>query len=259
VTTADWADASRLELHPLRISPFGDGNYSVIRRGGRERIATRELGVEAIRRFQKGDSLGDTRRWLAERHGLCPESIRLEPLLGSLKSAGLIAEMDGVKLAAPSVRMHDLLHFQLRFELLPWLVRSTRRLPVPLARPVLRELLARELRGPCRQKVSRAGVNFERVFPQVGTGERQSFERQYFEHLVWNIVDLEALRDRPLEQVEEWLESFVRLEGIEAFDWARRQGRGVMLVGFHFSANRLLPVTLMRRGYSLISMGAINL
>jgi lauroyl/myristoyl acyltransferase len=255
----DWSDASRLKLHPLRIAPFGDGNYSVIRRGGREEIATRGLGVEALHRLGAGDSLGEARRWLAERHGTPPESIRLEPLLRSLSNAGLIAEVDGEKLVSPRIGMRDYLRFQLRFELMPRLAQSTRRLPIALARPALRKLYGRELRVPCARKVSRAGANFEQVFPRVGARERQAFERQYFDHLVWNVVDLEVLRDRPFEQVEEWLESFVRLEGIEVLDQARRQNRGVMLVGFHFSANRLLPIALMRRGYSLTSMGAISL
>lgn len=252
-------DSARLRLHPLRIAAFGDGHYSVMRRGGRTEIATRAPGVAALRRFQAGCTIAQTRHWLAEAYGARPDSIRLEPLLQSLMGAGLVAAVDGVALASPRIGLGEHLRFLVRFDVTPRLVRATRHLPLPLARATLRRIFARLLRGPCREKVRRAGACFEQLFPGADRHRRQAFERRYFDHLIWNVVDLEALRNRPIQSVERWLETFVRLEGIETFEWARRQGRGVLLSGFHFSANRLLPVALMMRGYSLLSMGAISI
>jgi len=259
MTSIELSDSARLRLHPLRITRFGDEHYSVIRRGGRREVATRAVGVEALRRFQAGDSIGETRRWLAERFETRPEAVKLEPLIQVLLGADLVARLDGVAIETPRVGVQDLVRFHLRFETLPRLVRATRRLPLPIARPLLRRLFGQMLEAPCRRKVRRAGASFERIFPGAAPGRRGAFEREYFDHLVWNVVDLEALRNRPLEQIEGWLDAFVRLEGVEVFEWARRQGRGVLLSGFHFSSNRLLPVALMRRGYSLLSMGAISI
>ena len=254
----EFKDSALLRLHPLRIQPFGDGNYSVIRRGGRTEIATRAVGVEALERFQAGDSIGATRRWIAESHGTSPESIRLEPLLKSLMNAGLIAAVDGVEIESKRIGAREHLKFHYRFEMLPRIIRAARHLPISVARQLLRRILGQRLRGPCQEKVRRAGANFEQVFPGIRHHQRDAFEKEYFDHLVWNVVDLEVLRQRSFEQAERWLEDSVRVEGIEVFDWARQQGRGVLLSGFHFSSNRLLPVVLMRRGYSLLSMGAIS-
>lgn len=255
----ELSDSTRLELHPLRVAPLGDGNYSVIRRGGRREIAVRAVGAEALSRLKAGCSIGETRRWLAEHHATAPESIHLEPLLSLLIKTGMVAAVDGTRIESAKVGLRDYLQFQLRFEVLPRAARTAGRLPLSLARPILRRVYEQKLRGPCQKKVARAGANFERVFPGAGAPQRRRFEKEYFDHLIWNVADLEALRQRPFEQVDEWIESFVRLEGLENLEQARRRGRGVMLAGYHFSSNRLLPVALMRRGVSLLSMGAISI
>jgi lauroyl/myristoyl acyltransferase len=251
-------DTSRLGLHPLRIAALGDGHYSILRKGGRKEVATRALGVQALARFEAGDSLGEVQAWLAQKYDADPQKVNLTPLLRSLLNAGMIASVDEVVLETDPVRLRDYLQFQWRFEVLPRLTRSVKQLPLAAARPLLQQLVRTKLKDPCREKVRRAGGNFSLVL-RAGEEARRRFEEEYFNHLVGNVVDLEALRGRSLAEVDPWIESFVQIENVESFEWARRQGRGVMLVGFHFTSCRLLPVALMRQGISLMSMGAINI
>jgi lauroyl/myristoyl acyltransferase len=249
---------SRVELFPLHVEPFGDA-FRVIRKGGRSAVATRGAGLEAVRLLQMGLPLAEVRRELARRHHVAPEAVDLQPLLESLRRANLIRRVDGRVVGEDEATLAARLRFFWLFSAAPRLLRLAGRLPVSLHRHALHGFHSNAQWHPTRDKRERARANMAAVLPGARGSRLRRLSRDYYRHLIWNIADVEALVGRPPEVIDAWLARHTAVRGLEHLEEARRQRRGVLLCGFHFSCIRLIPFLLARCGCSVTTMGAINL
>jgi lauroyl/myristoyl acyltransferase len=253
-------DESRIALFPLRLSPFGDGKFSILRKGRLKRVSTGLHGAEAIGLLRTGKTVGEVRAELARRHGFEAEQVNLEPLFKALLGAHMIRKVDGRSAAPSRFDPREWFRFHVRTGFWPRLRRlGTQCLPARCRKWVLRSICLAGNRASFHRQARQAAENFARCRPALGYVERRRFRREYLFHILENVVEVENLRQKPFAEVEAWIDDHMSLVGFEHLDRAIARGRGVMLFGFHFTANRLLPVVLMRKGYSLLSMGAINL
>jgi lauroyl/myristoyl acyltransferase len=249
---------SRVELFPLHVERYGDA-FRVIRKGGRSVMATRQEGVEALGLLQRGLSLREVREELARRHDTSPDAVNVRPLLDSLRKANLIRRVDGRVVGRDEATPGARLRFFWRFSAMPRLRAFSRTLPVPLHRRVLHVVDTLEQWKPTRGKRQRARANMAAVLPAAAGVRLDRLAADYYRHLIWNIVDAEALIGRSPEEIDDWFARHTEVRGLEHLERARRSGRGVLICGFHFSCTRLIPFLLARRGCSLTTMGAINL
>jgi len=130
------SDDCRVELFPVLVHEAGEGNFRVIRWGGRSRIATRAAGVEAIRIFRKGATVRQVKEALARQYGRNPSDVVITALLESLQKANLIRRLGAVKTKVPTgeFTIRTLLRFSSRFYLAPALRKLAFRFPLKLRR-----------------------------------------------------------------------------------------------------------------------------
>jgi lauroyl/myristoyl acyltransferase len=256
----DIKENSLIKLFPLYIHRYGDGNFRVIRRGGRSVMATRKAGLDAIEMMNRGLGLREIRDTLGRKYGDDNSTVNLKPLLNSLLKANLIKRIDGRPVCRNEVTVSSFLDFCLRFYLLPRVTRFSKRfLPLSLLRWVLYRIFFFELKRPTKQKVKNAAENMGRLLTDHSAVEIERNRKEYYSHLVKNVVDLESLMPRDPVEMDRWLEKNSRCFGLENLDLALAQKKGVLLCGFHFSSIRMIPAILIKHGYSFTTMGAINL
>ncbi|MBL8150075.1 MAG: hypothetical protein JNN15_09125, partial [Blastocatellia bacterium] len=253
-------EESKVELFPLYIHSYGDNNFRVIRKWGRSVMVTRQQGLEVIELLGRGAKLKEVRTSLAQKYGCESSKIDLSPLLTALRKANLIKSVDGEKICKNEVTASTFLEFFLRFYLFRTVNKYSRKyLPISILRKVLYLITFFQLRKATREKVENAAKNMMVVLGRDSDRKIGSYRKDYYRHLVKNIIDIDSLMPKSPTEVEAWLSNNVSYVGLEHLDRAIKSGKGVLLCGFHFTSVRLIPLVLMRRGYSFTTMGAINL
>lgn len=255
-------DNSRIELHPLYIHEAGEDTFRVVRWGGRSRIATRRLGIDAIEMFRRGASIGEVQEELSQRHNRRPSEIVLAPLLTSLYKANLIRGIDShdVGSGRRQVTLHTLAQFIARF----YLVRAARavaaRVPsVKIRRRLIFWINRWDLKRAFQPKLESAAKNLGLAMPDKSAEILGRICGKYFRHLMWNIVDVQTLMMLPPKQIDRFLAESVTFKGRQYLDAELAKKNGVILCGFHCTSNSIMPAFLMKHGYSLISMGTTTM
>ncbi|MEW6737910.1 MAG: hypothetical protein AB1489_41920, partial [Acidobacteriota bacterium] len=247
-------------MFPLHIQKYGDGNFRVIRKWGYSVIATRQLGLEAIGMFVQGLSLQEVKQALAHSNDCNKEKVDLMPLLETLYKANLIKSIDGKPVGKNEVTISTFLNFIIKFKLFSRLINfSNQHLSIPLLRKILFVIDFLRQKAPTREKVHNASINMRLVLSGQSTREIKQYRKEYYHHLIKNIVDLESLRPKAPMEIDRWLSSNTSCEGLIYLDQALSEKKGILLCGYHFSSIRLIPLILIKHGYSLTTMGAINL
>ena len=95
VTEKSITEQSTVKLRRVLVRPFGDEYFRVMRWGGNSKIVTRQVGIDALRQFEQGRTVGEVQSCLAGWHGAEARQVNLHPLIQSLASADLIAKIDG--------------------------------------------------------------------------------------------------------------------------------------------------------------------
>jgi lauroyl/myristoyl acyltransferase len=253
-------DQSRFEFFPLFIRGFGDGNFRVMRWGGKAVIATRRTGVEAIQMLRNGLSIGEVRRALASRHQSENSSVSLEPLLATALEAGLIRSIDGTRLHNKRPTLREYLHFAFRSYFSPRLAKAgANTLPPRLLYSTLYHMYWLQLRRPLRSKLGAATKGMRRFLSHKSQGEIKALRRDYFRHLIRNIVDVDMLMVGSPKRSYDWLLRNSDCSGLEHLDRALDKKSGVILCTYHFSSARLIAPILMVHGYSTSIGGAANI
>jgi len=90
-------------------------------------------------------------------------------------------------------------------------------------------------------------INLRLAFPRKTERERRQIAKEHFQSLVYSLFETGLV----------WfgrsgrLESLTRLEGIHHLDKALARGKGVLLVGAHFTTNEIAATTLVSTGRAL--------
>jgi lauroyl/myristoyl acyltransferase len=245
-------DGSIVKLRPCRFVRETADRYGVVRRGGMSRVVVRRSGLEACARLREGCAVEDAKRDLASRHRTPEQAIDLGPLLRSLQRADLIASVDGKPLPeSQPPSLYSVYRYLLRFHLKAKLLRlAYKKLPTAVGRRLAYWTHRLDLSAVLRRKAERAEEHLRMSSrAHIPTAVRAGFAARYFDHLVRNIVDFELVQAMTPAEVEGWLQSHVEYEGLEHLARAKKEGRPVILAGFHFSTTKLLSLLLMRRGF----------
>jgi len=258
-------EQGRIKLLPLVIWRIKKDDYNVIRIGCRAItvIGTHRIGVEAIRLWQKGRSLGQTKSILGSRHGYPPEQIDLTPLIKTLLKAKMVQSIDEEIIEPEEPNTLRLLYHYLRCCLnavgLAATIATIKYLPVGVAHWLLFFFQAARRRRKSQQLRARARDNLRRVFGAALEEERiETLASHYEQEMIRCEIDARCLREMSAPKIARWLKNSVELSGQEYFNRARTEGRGVILCGFHFSSQFLLPLILWLRGYSFTVIGLIG-
>jgi KDO2-lipid IV(A) lauroyltransferase len=121
--------------------------------------------------------------------------------------------------------------------------RQGRRLGLALGRLVSRAV-------PIRREV--ALENLRNAFPEWSETRRRDVYRGMCENLGLTLAEFARFGGRSREPLESW----IRVENVEAADRAIAAGKGVLLITAHFGNWELLGAAFAARGYPLTAMGA---
>lgn len=95
--------------------------------------------------------------------------------------------------------------------------------------------------APVRRHV--ALVNLKICFPELSDRERRVLARRHYQSLVMGVMEVADCWWRPIEKLPRF-----QLEGLEALEAVKREGRGVILVSGHFTtleiAGRMLSTVM---------------
>jgi lauroyl/myristoyl acyltransferase len=130
-------------------------------------------------------------------------------------------------------------------------------LPFSIVRRVSFALTRIDWRRAIESKADQA-LNIVRELPEL-PGPLQSlkqFRRMYRRNFTWKMAEVQAIVSSTPEAVDRWMERRVHLEGKEHLDAALSLGSGVILCPFRFGCPALIPMTLIRAGYSLTQVTA---
>ncbi len=90
-------------------------------------------------------------------------------------------------------------------------------------------------------------INLRLAFPALTEGARRALARRHFQSLVYSLFETGLVwfdrRNR--------LGALARLEGRNHLDGALARGKGVLLVGAHFTTNEIAAATLVQSGHPL--------
>jgi len=254
-------DDAKVKLFRVYINPFGEDNFRVIRWGGKSKMLTRGLGIDAIRLLQKGYTLKQAKCALGQRYGLEPSKIDLGPLLDTLRKANLIRSVNGRPISRNSgVTPLSLSRFLWRFYLSPCVsALAVRCLPLAASRYVRFWILYLDLRKSMKAKLEDVARNMAMLLSDRRPREISRLRAQYYHHATWNAVDVDMLISQQVETVDSWMNRNITCRGIEHLEDARRRNKGVILCAFHFSSIWFIPAFLIKRGYSVTAMGPTNM
>jgi lauroyl/myristoyl acyltransferase len=253
------SDTTIVKLHRPVISRMGDDAFTLMRRGGATYMVTRKLGVETVKLLRRGLTLGQAKQALSSRMDI-PVDINLDPLLRSLQKVGLVQTLDGQRVEQGRITVKAWIRHLITLDVLPRLERVGHRcLPISWERPLLYATNTIKQRKTLSKKAREAESNISQ-FVSSGDGPGlDGFAMRYKNHLIWNIVDFEALWGRSTSEIDRWLAKNTAGAGFEALQGALAMNRGVILCGFHVSSVFLVMLHLMKRGISFTTAGAVNI
>lgn len=248
----ELADTSIIKLRACRFVSESADRFGIIRQAGSSRIVVRAMGLAACELFRNGCAIGEVKRHLAEVSNVAANAVDLNPLLRSLRRADLIASVDGeaVREACPP-SLYSAYKYYLRFHVTPKsLDLAYRKLPISLGRHLAYHVQRLDLARALRARAVQAAAHFEKCPADCRPPfKRRYFEKQYFRHLLQNIVDFQCFQAMTAAQVEEWFTRDVTYEGLHHLADSKSDGAPVIVSGFHFSATKFMSVLLMRCGY----------
>jgi lauroyl/myristoyl acyltransferase len=230
-------------LHRLLIHKGNAGIYYVTRWGGTSQIATRDVGIAAIRALKSTKSVGQIEGSLAT-DGAIPS---LRPLLQTLLRANLIRSVDGVATSTPDFNLMRLGKALCRLYPLPLYLALIRRLPIRIQRRCRYVATYLSSHESMQRRAATAEANIRRTSLEVA----KHFKREYLHHLLLNIADSDAVFASTAIEARRWLERSTVWEGFEHIEQARSLGRGVICAGLHFTASRLVAPLLLTRGLNV--------
>ena len=253
----ELSDSSVIRLRPCTFVQEMPDRFGIIRRRGTGRVVVRKSGLEFSRLFRAGCTIGEAKRRVAGQFKIANDAIDLQPLLRSLLRADLIASVDGnpIKEAhGPSLR--SAYHYYLRFHVTPRVKEfAYRRLPVAAAKRLAYWVQRLDSRSALWPRAIAAEERYKECPRDARHTVRPGrFAARYFGHQVSNIVDFQVLLSKPPAEAEEWFRKHVQCEGLENLKRLTDEGTPAILAGFHFSATKLIPLLLMRRGFDICQM-----
>ena len=243
-----------VRLRPIFLHEETRGRFSVIRWGGANRIFTNTAGADAIRCMVRGLSLEQIKYELTKRYGRSAETIQLNVLVDTLTRADLIASVDGhsVRCRRP-ITIRSLLKFVFRFHIKNGLMRFCHRyFPFSVLRCVYFVFTRIDWSTAIEKKTDEA-LHRVRELSRL-PGSLQSFahfRRAYRRNFIWKMAEVQALVSSKPDNVDRWLERNVDLDGKGHLDACLSLKRGVILCPFRFGCPMLIPLVLIRAGYSL--------
>ncbi|HUK91895.1 MAG TPA: hypothetical protein VLZ81_15945, partial [Blastocatellia bacterium] len=171
---------------------------------------------------------------------------------------GLVRTLDGQRVEQRPVTVKAWVRHLITIDVLPALERLAHKLlPISLERPILYATNAIKQGKTLSKKAREAEANISK-FVSSGDG-LDGFANRYKSHLIWNIVDFEALWGRSISEIDRWLTNNTSGAGFDSLERALALGKGVILCGFHVSSVFLVMLHLMHRGISFTTAGAVNL
>ena len=250
---------STVTLRPLVVRPYGDGYFRVFRWGYTSKVVTRQLGVDTLKHLQRGLSVAEVRSTIARQHGISPSQVNLDPLLGSLSAADMIAKIDSVAIPNRNrFRLGALSKFLSATYVKPLAYKAAGNLrPISAARAAFEHLASRKLKKTYAASLDQTKRNIQLVY-QSSLAPAFSID-DYQRHLIRNIVDLDMISECNPVAVRRWMRSNVSMHGLNCLRQAQSQNKGVVLAIFHFGSPRILPVALSLSGIESIVVGPPNL
>src|SRR5580765_768776 len=250
---------SDVRLRKIFLHEEGRGKIQVIRWGGTSRILTNSAGADAIRLMVRGLTLEQVKHDLAERYQRPAAGVDLGVLVEALSRADLVASVDGQQIACRRrLTASSLFKFLFRFHFKKTTMRLCRKyLPFSVLRHVSFALARIDWNSATANKADQA-LNVVRLLPALPRASRsfRQFRREYRRNFVWKMAEVQAIVSSTPEAVDHWMEGSVHLDGKEHLDAALSLGRGVILCPFRFGCPVLIPMTLIRAGYSLTQVTA---
>ena len=232
-----------VRFHRLVIRKRRGGVYYVTRWGGKSQLATREEGIAAIRALKSGQSAGEVEKALAPGG----KTVSIDPLLQALLRADLIQTLNGSPVSKPEFHPFAIARFLFRFHVLPHCVAAIRRCPIPMQRWARYAMACLGDWRPLKRRARTAEENIRTTALEAP----KRFQTSYLHHLLWNIADTDTMFASPPAQARHWLDRRVQWMGLENVERARSLQKGVICVGFHFSASRLVAPLLVSRGIDI--------
>jgi lauroyl/myristoyl acyltransferase len=173
--------------------------------------------------------------------------VDIDPLLASLAQADFIAEIDGLPISGRAPALQGPLGaFIGHYIRLPVALLIAHHAPLPLALRLLRlrlasrrDYLLRRIRGNMRATPALGGT--PATLDVLARENYDAIVRMYLERML--------LLELPPRRMIEWLRSRSAVSGLEHLTRAHEQGRGAILVGFHFGSFSLLPYLVASRGF----------
>ena len=251
--------SSSLDLFPFFVKGKND-QYLVVRKDEKRMIATRKVGIEAIRLLGRGRTIAETKRELGRRYDCDGDAIDVTSLIDSLLRAEFVRRIDGHRI--PSRFRRNLgeaaRSFLTLFVVAPLMNFVLEYLPL---KPALALAHQRWFRVRNKNLEERVLTNYRSVPRLAKKGTEgdvtavcaatcRNVRRAYAEGLL-----LQAMG--PV-RVHRWLQEYTRISGLDHLTESLAGGRGTILCSFHVGSFSLVPFILGARGIALTAYGAIG-
>lgn len=256
-------DSTVFELFPVVVRTINDAECNIVRVGAPvlTAISTSSIGLEAVRLFQSGHSVGAVKSALGEKHD--SSATDLSPLITALYKARIIRRAGGVLICdeAPSA-------WKVFTQKCEWAGFAARRatvgallkyLPLPMSYSILFHARPRWPRAKRLGALRLTRQNLQGVFgSSLLPRQVDRIAQDFISEQIRRDLDIEILNAFSDLKVARWIRRSCTISGLDHLNEALSRKQGVLLSSFHFSSAHLIILVLWLHGYSFTGAGGIT-
>jgi lauroyl/myristoyl acyltransferase len=249
------SDDSTIRLHRLHVVKRGEENYYVVRWGGKSMIATKRVGIDALKLLD-GRTPRRAQTQLQAELGTNGASLDLRRLVNVLGGANMIRSVDGKPASVPEVTLTTVVRFWYRYYLTPFLIKIIRKAaPINLIGRAIFLLNYSGNRRRISKQLSLAYANIQAVFDDLPASEVKAIQKGHYRYVTGKKVEPDLLMDHRAEAIDRWLERNFRCSGLENLRRVLDESRGAVVGVLHMERFIFTPLLLMKNGFNVCAVG----